>query len=98
MPIEFLSKSQIESNPISHRDLGPRNKKTATPQTNLTDNVSFSANAKLFMEAKQAAQAAPDVRTDRVEALKPLVQSGTYPLDSKKIAADLIATEPGLFI
>ncbi|MBQ7585545.1 MAG: flagellar biosynthesis anti-sigma factor FlgM, partial [Desulfovibrionaceae bacterium] len=54
--------------------------------------------AKLFMEAKQAAQAAPDVRTDRVEALKPLVQSGTYPLDSKKIAADLIATEPGLFI
>lgn len=61
------------------------------------DTVSVSQDALLLTEARRAAQNAPDVRSDKVEALRLQVADGDYRPDSKLIAAALIREEPGLF-
>lgn len=61
------------------------------------DTVSVSQDALLLTEARRAAQNAPDVRADKVEALRIQVADGTYKPDSSLIAAKLIREEPGLF-
>ncbi|WP_165068569.1 flagellar biosynthesis anti-sigma factor FlgM [Desulfovibrio sp. ZJ200] len=61
------------------------------------DTVSVSQDALLLTEARRAAQNAPDVRADKVEALRIQVADGTYKPDSRLIASGLIREEPGLF-
>jgi len=62
------------------------------------DRVSFSPEAKLRTETFSAAMSAPDIRADKVAALKAQVESGQYAVDSKAIAAKLLQEEPGLFL
>ena len=61
------------------------------------DRVSVSPEARLQAEAFTAAMSAPDVRLDKVAALKAKVESGEYTPDSKAIAARLLEQEPGVF-
>lgn len=61
------------------------------------DSISVSKDAMLLSEAHRAAQTAPDVRADKVEALRMQVADGTYKVDSRLIAANLLREEPGLF-
>lgn len=61
------------------------------------DTVSVSQDAFLLTEARRAAQNAPDVRADKVEALRIQVADGAYRPDSRLIASGLIREEPGLF-
>ncbi len=61
------------------------------------DKVTVSQDALLLTEARRAAQSAPDVRSEKVEALRIQVANGTYKPDSKLIAANLVREEPGLF-
>jgi negative regulator of flagellin synthesis FlgM len=57
------------------------------------DTVSLSDNAKLVAQAASNAQVSPDVRVDRVQALKAQVQAGTYNPDSQKIAEKLVDSD-----
>ena len=59
--------------------------------------VSVSQEAQLLTEARRTAQNTPDVRAEKVEALRIQVSNGTYKPDSKLIAASLVNEEPGLF-
>ena len=61
------------------------------------DKVSVSHEARLLSEARRAAEASPDVRTDKVEALRIQVANGTYKPDSRLIAENLLREEPGIF-
>lgn len=61
------------------------------------DSVTVSQDALLFTEARLTAQNTPDVRTDKVEALRIQVANGTYKPDSRLIAANLVREEAGLF-
>ena len=61
------------------------------------DRVSLSPEGKLRTEAFTAAMGAPDVRAEKVAALKARVQSGEYAIDGKAIATKLLQEEPGLF-
>ena len=61
------------------------------------DTVSVSQDALLMTEARRTAQNAPDVRSEKVEALRIQVANGTYKPDSQLIAANLVREEPGLF-
>ena len=51
----------------------------------------------MLTEARRTAQNTPDVRAEKVEALRTQVSNGTYKPDSKLIAANLVREEPGLF-
>lgn len=62
------------------------------------DTVNVSRDALLLTEALRAAQNAPDVRGDKVDALRAKIANGGYEIDAKRIAASLIREDPGLFI
>lgn len=61
------------------------------------DTVSVSQNALLLTEARRTAQNTPDVRAEKVQALRIQVANGAYKPDSRLMAASLIREEPGLF-
>lgn len=61
------------------------------------DRVSLSPEAKLRTEAFSTAMSAPEVRAEKVAALKARVESGEYQVDSAAVAAKLLQEEPGLF-
>ena len=98
MPIESLSNQRVGSNQITNLVGQNRNERQVASSPRQVDNVTFSTDAMLFMEAKQTAQAAPDVRQSRIDALRPLVQSGAYEINAQAIAANIVREEPGLFI
>ena len=68
-------------------------KAKAKSQSSTGDRVSVSEDAKLVAEAAKRANESPDVRVDRVEALKAQVQSGNYTPDPRKIAQKLVDGE-----
>jgi len=54
------------------------------------DNVQISARARELVEAQQAAKAIPDVREDKVDEVKKQVETGTYRVEGKRIALNMI--------
>lgn len=54
------------------------------------DKVELSGVAKDLKVAAEVAKATPEVRAEKVAALKEKVQSGQYEVDSKKVASKMI--------
>jgi negative regulator of flagellin synthesis FlgM len=54
------------------------------------DAVELSESSRDVHNLRAAAAAAPDVRADRVAALKAQVQSGSYTVDNQTLAAKLL--------
>ncbi|HEX8941066.1 MAG TPA: flagellar biosynthesis anti-sigma factor FlgM [Candidatus Limnocylindrales bacterium] len=52
--------------------------------------VELSARSRELHEARAAADAAPDVRADKVAEAKQRIASGTYAVDPKRIAGRLL--------
>jgi negative regulator of flagellin synthesis FlgM len=52
----------------------------------LNDKVEISGKGKEIAELMATVNQLPDVRTDKVEAVKKAIESGTYKIDSRKIA------------
>jgi len=55
------------------------------------EDVKWSSEAKLASEALATAKASPDVRADRVAAIKASIASGSYQIDSKSLADKMIS-------
>lgn len=54
------------------------------------DTVTLSANARAVAAAREAVQAAPDVRADKVAEIKQRVTDGTYTVNSSVLARKLL--------
>jgi len=54
------------------------------------DNVELSSRAREVQQAAALAKAAPDVRAERVAALKQQVASGKYQVDSMEVATKVV--------
>lgn len=75
---------------------GARSHSTAVQEQNTApkgDRVSLSPSAMLHQTAHQEAVNAPEVRQQKVDALKAKVDSGEYQVDSHKVAAKLLESE-----
>ena len=59
------------------------------------DTVEVSEQARALSVAKGALENTPQIRTDKVEALKHSIQAGTYHVSSEKIAERILGE--GLF-
>ena len=68
---------------------------TASPPRQ-ADTVSLSDAARALAAANKAVAAAPDVREDRVQALKAAIAGGTYSVDSRKLARSMIQERDAL--
>lgn len=54
------------------------------------DNVELSQNARDLQRAQKALQDLPDIREDKVAALKQQIENGTYDIRVDKIAANML--------
>ncbi len=73
-----------------------RARKTETAQT-VNDSVEATNASRLFSEALQAVREAPEVRTDKVEAIRSQIEAGTYTVDAAAIAARMMSGITGTF-
>lgn len=55
-----------------------------------TDKISLSGRAKEISELKSLIERLPEIRTDRVEELKKAVDTGSYNIDSMKVAERIL--------
>lgn len=60
-----------------------------------TDQVSVSRQAGEILKARQAIDALPDVREDRVADIRARLQSGAYTLDDDAVAEAIVKGRPG---
>lgn len=58
---------------------------------NTTDQVSFSSIGKDMQVAKAALANVPDVRQEKVDALKTAIQNGTYSVSNESFAEKLMS-------
>lgn len=99
MSIEITSNTAGRSlTQLSGRTQRRQNESQSSSVSAPTDSVTVSRDAILFQEAKRAAQAAPDIRADKVAQLQTSLQNGTYRPSSSSIAAHLLQEERELFL
>ena len=74
--------------------VGPAERNSAAPpaqnQVPAEDKVDLSSQSKELNKISEALAAAPDVRAEKVEALKKQVESGQYQVDSDTVAEKMI--------
>lgn len=63
----------------------------STGNVNTTDQVSFSTIGRDMQIAKAALANVPDVRQDKVDALKSAIQNGTYQVSNESFAEKLVS-------
>ncbi len=88
--VDPYAQARIEGNEKDAR------KETAKAAPAAGDRISLSPEALLRTAAHSAVTQAPDVRREKVDAIKEKVVSGQYTVDSKNIAAKLLADEGAL--
>lgn len=62
------------------------------------DSVRLSGEGRMVNRARQAAMDSPEVRAEKVQRLKELVESGEYEIDTQKTAAKIVEEELKLFL
>ena len=62
-----------------------------------TDTVSVSDEAVLRTEAYRTAMNAPDIREDKVNAIRDQIANGTYTVNAHRIAANMVGEELSLY-
>ena len=61
------------------------------------DVVNFSDDARLRTEAYSSAMSSPDVRKEKVEAIKAQIAAGEYKIDPQKIASKVVQEDLEFF-
>ncbi len=57
-----------------------------------SDKVDTSSSSRLFNQALRAVKESPDVRADKVEAIRKSIEDGTYRVDSEAIADKMLSS------
>ncbi len=76
----------------SQSNASQSNASQSASATSQSAKVNWSPKAKLAQEALALAKASPDVRADKVAALKAAIADGTYKVDSKSLADKMISS------
>ena len=82
---QFIEQAQKSKQPEKNQIV--ESQKTQSPQT---DRVDLSDQSKEMKKIYAAQQMAPDIRTDRVNEVKKLIEENRYQVDSKTVAEKMI--------
>lgn len=85
-PIQQYQKNEAVKNEAVRNDVG---RNAGAPST-FTEKVDLSARAKEVQRITKALDQLPDVREAKVQELKRQIDSGTYVVDSGKVAAKMV--------
>ena len=77
------------SNLKDKQKMEPVSEKPVPPKTE-GDKVALSPRAKEIVEAKKIIDSMPDIREEKVAAIKKEIENGTYKVDGKKVAVNMI--------
>ena len=77
--------SQVQQNAQAAETEGEKGRTNAG-----ADSVELSQSARDLKEAQKALQDLPDIREDKVAALKQQIENGTYDIRADKIAANML--------
>lgn len=83
---------------VEKTESAPRKDKDSRPSSPGRDSVKISGEAKLFGKAMETARNASDVRQEKVNRLKELVESGEYEPDLQRTAAKIVEEDLDLLI
>lgn len=87
-----------QSDSIARAQEATKDKTHATSKvTSQGDHVSVSSEGKLRIEAYKEAMKAADIREEKVAAIKAQIEAGTYEVNSKDIAKNILRSESELF-
>lgn len=87
---DLISKINAENMQIRRAGSKGRVESTASAGTSSADRVELSSNSKDAQKIAEILNATPDVRIDKVTALKEQVERGEYRVDSLQVADKLI--------
>lgn len=79
------------------KDNGAQKPANPAPAQALGDRISVSTDAMLRTDAYKVATNSPDVRQEKINAIKERVDSGNYKIDNRRIASKLVQSEVALF-
>jgi len=65
-------------------------KTTPTPQSGHRDSLSLSGDAKAVKEVREMMKFIPEVRQEKVDALKTAIEQGEYKVDGEQVAEKLL--------
>jgi negative regulator of flagellin synthesis FlgM len=82
--------SQIQNLYNVSKPAGNRGSAATAATPDFKDRLNISGQGKDLQVAKQAVAAAPDIREDRVAALKAAYQSGTYNISANAVADKIL--------
>lgn len=80
---------QLQKNQAVQAQTAERRKDVSPEQQ--TDQVEISRKTRDAQKVQEVLKTTPDVRADKVEALKEKVQKGEYKVDSKKVASAMLS-------
>jgi negative regulator of flagellin synthesis FlgM len=73
-----------------HKNRDIDNKDNANKADDSKDKISLSGEAKEINELKRLMNDLPDMRSDRIDALKKAIEAGNYNIDANKIAEKIL--------
>ena len=73
-----------------HKNRDIDNKDNANKADDSKDKISLSGKAKEINDLKRLMNDLPEMRSDRVDALKKAIDSGNYNIDAQKIAKKIL--------
>ncbi|MDR1692662.1 MAG: flagellar biosynthesis anti-sigma factor FlgM [Oscillospiraceae bacterium] len=85
--LPIVAMEQYNSNKV-------RARKTEAPEVK-ADSLETTNATRLFSEALNAVRVSPEVRMDKVEAVRSQIASGTYRIDAAAVAARILAGVTG---
>lgn len=80
--------NKFKSEPVEKSEIALVAREKGSRQ--LTDRVELSSNNSEVEQLKKAMQEVPDIRSDRVAALKEKIAAGTYKVDAKEVAGKML--------
>jgi negative regulator of flagellin synthesis FlgM len=83
--IQYVNQ-QTRINPVEKNQVAAAGGASLAP----VDRVELSTSSRMIQKIQEAAQAAPDVRAEKVAALKKQVADGTYQVSSEDIAGKML--------
>lgn len=83
---------------VMDRVVGLRNRSGSdVDESGTADKINVSQEALLITEALRGAQNAPDIRQEKIDAIRAQLEAGTYNIDNRQLAMNLIREEAQLF-
>lgn len=70
---------------------------SSRPVAERNEEATLAHESRLLNEALTVALNSPDVRQDRIDALRARIADGTYEIDARSIAESLLRENPALF-